>query len=117
MYKEEMLMKETMKGLVLIYNGITKGKHVKRFVSKAAGVKRILASQAFERPITINKKQKTANKNSRADELIWANKKLTNLEFSILPTFMHFCIAAGMPATKRQASKFRMKKGFVYSFV
>lgn len=39
---------------------------------------------------------------------------MTNRKYAKLPWFVKACQEAGILATKRQASKFRMKKGKVY---
>lgn len=41
-------------------------------------------------------------------------KGMTNREYAKLSWFMEACLNVGIEPTKRQASKFRMKKGKVY---
>jgi hypothetical protein len=42
---------------------------------------------------------------------------MTNKEFALSKHFQDTCAKAGIPATKRQASKFRKEKGIVYKLV
>ena len=96
------LTNKTMVELINIYNSMNKGPDIKKFASKEIGIKRI-------KGMLNNNPAKKA-----AESLINNQGELLNGEFAKLSKFKEFCDAAKTEPTKRQASKFRMKKGLAY---
>lgn len=48
---------------------------------------------------------------------MYRQRESINLNFTNSPLFIKACQLAGIQPTKRQASKFRVKKGLAYDFV
>jgi len=96
------LTNKTMSELVNIYNSMNKGKDIKKFATKEIGIKRITGM------INSNPRKKAA------ESLIGHRGNLDNVEFAKLEKFKAFCAAVKIEPTKRQASKFRMRRGLAY---
>ena len=96
------LTNKTMVQLVDIYNSMNKGKDIKKFVTKEVGIKRITGM------IKSNPRKKAA------ESLIQSKGDLDNIEFAKLGKFKAFCAVVKIETTKRQASKFRMRRGLAY---
>ncbi len=98
-----------MQELVDMYN-VGAGKKIKRFPKKQVGIDRIVGlmlKNLIEKPVMKMKK--------RASLMIHHNGNLCNADFAKLKGFKTYCEMAGIKPTRRQASKFRNKRGLAYT--